>query len=265
VVCVPAAITYRYVADPAADLGRLAGAIEARLLLQPRPDLPLVARVGRLREAFLALKEVEQRGRAQPGGDGARIAALTADILGRLEARYGAGPRVRDLPGRVAHLRRLAVRAQESAPPGDPRDCQARRDLDDLLAAVQLFSYAEDDLAGTPPVEHVAEILDRLEEDVLKATIATPRAMRRGFIRLGEPLPVRPFRADSDPCGALTAALERRVAGLLAEAIAFAEKGPGGALPAAGAVDADRHDSARGEPMGSPEDRARPPRDRLGV
>jgi hypothetical protein len=91
---------------------------------------------------------------------------------------------------------------------------------------VQLFSYAEDDLTDAAPVEHLAEVLDRLEEDVLKATTATPRVLRRAFVRLGEPVDVRDFRGGRNACQALTETLAQRVGELLAELLRRTEPRP---------------------------------------
>jgi 1-acyl-sn-glycerol-3-phosphate acyltransferase len=227
IVCVPAAITYRYLEDPTPALRLLCDRLERTFLWQGAAELPLAERVGRLREGFLTLKELEHLGRVAAGPTNERMIALAETILQRLESPCEVVSRAANIPERVTHLRRRAIRHQHDLPPDDPRRLRAGRDLEDLFTAVQLYSYAEDDLAGNPPIEHVAEILDRLEEDVLRAPTASPRGLRRGFLLFGPPLAVKDYAEDKDAPRALTAALEQQVRRLMEEVARIADDRPG--------------------------------------
>jgi 1-acyl-sn-glycerol-3-phosphate acyltransferase len=217
VVCFPAAIRYRYVEDPTPELLPLLDAMERRFLWHPRRGVPLAERVARLAEAVVSLREVEFLGRAQSGPFPQRVAALIEAVLRPLEQRHGAPPDGTDVPDRVTRLRRAAIQQKEGAPVNDPARAQAARDLDALLVVVQLYSYANDYRSDEPSIEHVAEIVDKFEEDILGVVTAKPRASRRAVIQFGEPVPVAPFRERNDGTRALTEALEGRVRGLLGE------------------------------------------------
>jgi hypothetical protein len=218
VVCLPAAIRYRYVEDPTPELDRLTQAMERKLRLTPRPGAPLAERLAQVAEAVVSRHERTLPGGVRPGPFPLRIAALVEAILRPLEERYGVNPADEgDVPGRVTRLRRLAIQEKESRPEADPRGRQARRDLDALLAAVRLFSYANDYLCDRPSVEHLAEIVDKFEEDLLGVVTARPRAARRVVVLFGAPIAAGPFQEERNAAGALTRALEREVRGLLAE------------------------------------------------
>lgn len=220
VVCVPAAIRYRYVEDPTPELTRLVEAMERQFLWRPRSELSLSARLARLAEAVVALRELEFLGHVEQGPFSRRVTALTEAILRPLEQRYGVPPAAADVPERVSRLRRQAIRQKEDAPPDDPRASQAARDLDALHAAVQLFSYANDYPSAEPSVEHLAEIVDKFEEDLLGVTTACPRAARRAVILFGPAVPAAPFQEKADGARALTETLQRKVSGLLDELMA---------------------------------------------
>jgi 1-acyl-sn-glycerol-3-phosphate acyltransferase len=81
VVCVPAAIRYRYLDDPTPELLPLVGAMERELLGGPRRDRPLAERLAHLAETVLARREWEFLGRAETGPFTRRAAALTETIL----------------------------------------------------------------------------------------------------------------------------------------------------------------------------------------
>jgi len=217
VACVPAAIRYRYIEDPTPALLPLVEAMEQKVLGHPRRDQPLAARLARLGEAGLAQRELQFLGHVQHGPFAPRAAALTETILRSLEQRYGTPPEGTDIPERVRRLRRSAIRQKETAPTGDQRGTQAVRDLDDITAAVQLFSYTDDYQSEEPTIEHLAEIVDKFEEDLLGVTTARTRGRRRAIITFGPALAAAPFQEQADGVRALTAALEEQVRGLLAQ------------------------------------------------
>jgi 1-acyl-sn-glycerol-3-phosphate acyltransferase len=228
VVCVPAAIRYRYLDDPTPQLLPLVDAMERKVLGAPRRGRPLAERLARLAETVLANRERQFLGRVETGPFARRAAALTETILRSLEQRCGAAPDGTDVADRVSRLRRSAIK-QKEASPDSPAGRQAARDLEDVTAAVQLYSYTDDYTTDEPSVEHLAEIVDKFEEDILGVTTARVRGKRRAVIRFGPAVAAAPYQEKSDGTRALTEALEQRVRGLLNELIA---EGRGTARPA---------------------------------
>ena len=213
VVCVPAAIRYRYVKDPTPELLPLVDAMECKVLGGPRPGVPLAARLARLAETLLSLGEKHFLGRATDGPFARRAADLTDAILRSLEDRCGTPPDGADVPERVRRLRQGAIRQKES----DPQTGQSARDLEAVNAAVRFYSYTNDYLSEEPTIEHLAEIVDKFEEDLLGVTTARARGVRQAIIQFGPPVPAAPFQEKGDGIRALTDVMEQQVRGLLGE------------------------------------------------
>jgi 1-acyl-sn-glycerol-3-phosphate acyltransferase len=228
IVCIPAAIRYWYLGDATPHLLPLLEQVERQLFGVVKPEATLAARVYDLAEELVSRREAEYLGQAQEGPLAHRTVALADTILTRLERAYGITPEDPNLPERVNNLRRLAVPRLEGAAPADPGYPEAARHLEDLHVAAQLFSYSQDYLEAYPTLEHVGEVLDKFEEDVLGAPTATPRADRRGAILFGEPIEVRPTRHMKEDIAGLTATLEGRVKELLKEVRVRGERGVAG-------------------------------------
>jgi hypothetical protein len=215
VVCVPAAIRYRYVEDPTPELHRLMDVLEQKLLWRPRPKLPLAERIVRFTAGLLALRELEYLGLVQDGPISARLGVLIEALLKPLEERYGAPPAEDDVPDRVTRLRRLAIKQKESWPASDSRSEQAQHDLDRLYTVTQFYSYLGDHACEASSLEHLAEIVDKYEEDVLGVTTARARGARRGILTFGEPVEVGTGAGKKEDVRALTGTLEQKVRTLL--------------------------------------------------
>ncbi len=228
IVCAPAAIRYWYLGDPTPELTPLLDRLEHRLFGAPQRGLALAPRVYRLAEEWVSRREAEYLGHPQEGALGSRSTALAATILNRMEQAYGVAPESANIPERVNGLRRLALPRLEQAPPAEPDRQQTERDLEDLHVAAQLFSYSQDYLDDCPTLEHVGEILDKFEEDILDVPTATARADRRGAMLFGEPIEVRPSGDTTADVVQLTATLERRVQELLKEIRVRGDRGASG-------------------------------------
>jgi 1-acyl-sn-glycerol-3-phosphate acyltransferase len=228
IVCIPAAIRYWYLGDPTPELTPLLGRLERHLLGAPQPEAALAPRVYRLAQEWVSRREAAYLGQPQKGPLGSRTTALAETILNRLEKAYGVAPEGGNIPERVNGLRRLALPRLERAPPAEPDRRHAERDLEDLHVAAQLFSYAQDYLDDCPTLEHVGEILDKFEEDILDVPTATARADRRGAMLFGEPIEVRPSGDTTADVAQLTDSLERRVQELLKEIRARGDRGTSG-------------------------------------
>jgi 1-acyl-sn-glycerol-3-phosphate acyltransferase len=220
VACVPAAIRYRYLKDPTPELVPLVDAMEQKRSLGPRRNWPLAPRLARLADDVLARHEKHFLGRVETGAFATRATALTDAILRALEDRHGTAPDGTDVPERVARLRRAAIKQTENSPPDSDGARQAARDLADLDTAVQVYSYTNDYTSDDPPIERLAEIVDKFEEDLLGVTTARTRAARRAVVRFGPAVAAAPFQERRDGVRALTEAMEQKVRELLDELIA---------------------------------------------
>jgi 1-acyl-sn-glycerol-3-phosphate acyltransferase len=215
VSCVPCGIRYQYVTNPTEELLELMDRLEERILWRPRRNLILRKRIYRFAEAILGLKEKEYLGHTQPGTLPERISSLAEFVLQRMEDKYAIEDRTPSLPERVKHCRRKAIQLNEDADrPEDEREA-ARIDLDDLFFVTQLFSYPGTFTSEKPPIEEIAETLDKFEEDVLRMPTAAIRGSRRAIITFGEPVPVVPGKVDKSRIHALTERLEQDVQALL--------------------------------------------------
>jgi 1-acyl-sn-glycerol-3-phosphate acyltransferase len=210
VVTIPAAIVYRYAEDPMPALLRLMAAVEERLDLEVRPDLPLAERVFRSAEHHVARQEETYLGSVQCGSFPERIETLMEVILGRLEDRFGIAPHG-DVPARATQLRHSLIEQGEQLALSDARQAQIRRDFEDIELVIQLFSYRHDYDYERPSLEHLGEILDKFEEDILGKSMASFHAKRRATLLFGEPIPVQRRGGKKQQAQSLTTTLENRV------------------------------------------------------
>lgn len=217
VYCIPCALKYHYVRDPTPELEALMTELERKIAWRPRTGRPLVERVLKYAEGQLALKEVYYLDGPQPGTLRERLTRLHGSILERLEDHYGKSGRGKTVPERVKEVRRACLARFEDTDQSTGAQSEVEPHLDDLFVAVQLFSYPGDYLLENPPVERVAETLDKLEEDILERQTARIRGARRAVVVLGAPLDVADFAQGSPRKSApkLTDELERRVQALI--------------------------------------------------
>ncbi len=215
VVCLPASLTYHYVGDPAPQLERLLGRLERAFRWRPSAGAALGRRVERLTEAAVALKELEHLGAAGSGPLPGRIDALAAEILARVEWDHGSAAGESAVLGRVHRLRRRIVERLTRLGTDDPRRRRWQDDLDDLFAVLQVYCYGVAGRAGEADEERLTALLDHLEEDVLGATVAAPRAARAAVLTFGRPVVVPRAGVTRDAAAALTRTLEERVQAML--------------------------------------------------
>jgi 1-acyl-sn-glycerol-3-phosphate acyltransferase len=216
---VPAAIRYRYLEDVGPRLEATVARLEERMFLTPVPGAPLPARITRLGEILLTLKEKEKLGRSREaeGELSARIAFFLNALLERLEKEHlKKSPAAATVPLRVKALRRhlLEVWADEKADPAAQQT--ARAALDDVQLVLQLYSHPGDYIAEKPCVERIAETIEKFEEDIYGS--ARPKGRRRARVVLGEPIDLkaamgagRARQAASD----VTDRLEEAIRGLM--------------------------------------------------
>lgn len=217
---VPCGIRFMYVDDPSEQLLAAMQRIEERLYLRVAVDSPLPARIHRLAEAALALKELDYLGYTCSGRLRDRIRALLEAVVSRLERQHGITKVEGTPPERVKTLRQTIIRRLEDevSPPneanGEAR--QLRCDMEDIFFAMQLYSYRGDYLVDNPSIERLAETVDKFEEDILGLDYPQIRGERRVEIRFAEPIELQPGKSRRD-AAELTGLLRSSVQALLDE------------------------------------------------
>jgi 1-acyl-sn-glycerol-3-phosphate acyltransferase len=216
IVGIPAAIRYEYINDPTPKLNPVIDALEKRLLWQPRPDLPMGQRLYRLADAVVSLRELGYLGAVQHGTFTQRTLGLAETILDRIEDHYQISSKESTIPERVTAIRRQAIGLRESLTDNDPQAAEVDRQMEDLCIAIQLYSYSEDYNSDHPSMAHLAEIVDKFEEDILGAPTATVHGGRRSTIAFGRPLEIKPTKKFKEEVPELTTILHHNVRELLA-------------------------------------------------
>lgn len=215
--CIPAAIRYEYIQDPTPELLKVMARLEERFCWQPRPELPLGERIVRFADALITLRELEYLGSIRTGALSQRIERLAEAVVAQVEARQGVQPSGNNIPERVTPLRQQAIRRRESSRRNEPAYIEAERDMEDVAVAIQLYSYTQDYVRDQLSLERVAEIIDKLEEDVLGLPTASLKGDRRAIIAFGQPIEVKLQRHKRDEVPVLTETLANAVRATLEE------------------------------------------------
>ncbi|WP_254512606.1 lysophospholipid acyltransferase family protein [Anatilimnocola floriformis] len=215
VVCIPAALKCFYVKDPSDDLTKVMTRLEERMNWKPRTGKPLAERILAYADGLLALKEIEYIGKQQNGSIPERIQNLANHVLSKHEQTYEVKSNGAIVPERVKEVRRAVIKLLEQEKITE----EARRPLvdamEDMFFVVQLYSYPGNYLHENPPLERIAETLDKFEEDVLGQAFPGIRGERRAIVRFGPPIEIPKERGARDAVQQLTDQLEKSVQGLL--------------------------------------------------
>lgn len=229
VVIHPVSIRYRFHGDIDEAMHETLDSIEQRLSWRPKRDPDRVARIYRVGEALLWLKEIEYFGAPQSGEIPERLQRLINRILDPIEEEWLEGKKEPTIVGRVKVLRTAILRDMIS---GDlPPDERKRRwdQLGDLYIAQQLGHYPPDYVRSNPTAERLLETVEKFEEDLtdesrihrpMSATVSVGPAIKVS--------PKRDRRAKEDP---IMTALEQQLHSLLG--IPFGESSR---IPAEGAA-----------------------------
>jgi 1-acyl-sn-glycerol-3-phosphate acyltransferase len=194
--------------------------LEDRIGWTPRPTIPSDDRILRLATGVLALKETEFLGRAGSGGIQERLTQLCDDLLGEVENRYPRDAKAITPPERVRALRyRIRRRLLDAeTPPDATQREQLLDDLDRVFTALQAHSYIGDYITVDPTTDRRAEMIMKLEEDLLGFPFyPVPRTVK---VTAGKPIPASDLLASGEipPKGgalALTARLEAELGQML--------------------------------------------------
>ncbi len=187
---VPVAMRFFHDPSAAATFRDRLSRLEDRIGWIPRPAMDVDSRIQRLATGVLALKETEYLGSAGSGGIQDRLSQLCENLLAEVESRYPRDARAATPPERVRALRyrirRRLLDAENPAPPA------ARSilldDLDRVFTALQAHSYIGDYLTENPDTDRRAEMIMKLEEDLLG--FPTYPVDRRAHIVAGDPVHV---------------------------------------------------------------------------
>jgi 1-acyl-sn-glycerol-3-phosphate acyltransferase len=214
-------IALRFFHDPSVEhtFRERLSKLEDRIGWMPKPAMPVDERILRLATGVLALKETEFLGLAGTGGIQQRLSQLCENLLSLVESRYPRDAKAVTPPERVRALRyRIRRRLLDLEAPPSPADRDILLDdLDRVFTALQAHSYIGDYLTADPATDRRAEMIMKLEEDLL----GFPRypVARTARVTAGEPIPVSDLLATGDlPAkGALqlTEMLEQRLGALL--------------------------------------------------
>jgi 1-acyl-sn-glycerol-3-phosphate acyltransferase len=215
IVCMPCAITYRYVEDPTPALLATMSRLEEAIFWRPQVARPLHERIHAFAEALLALKEIEYLGQATTGRLPERIRRFEDHVLRLVEQRHGINASSQTIPERVKAARRTIIEQLEAESTTPATRQSLHVDLEDLFLVVQSFSYPGDYVIAKPSIERMAETLDKFEEDVLQLTTASIKARRTAKVEFGEPLQVSGDRAAKGQTVTLTSEVEKRVQAML--------------------------------------------------
>src|SRR4030095_5547183 len=98
-----------------------------------------------------------------------RTVRVAEAVVARLERHHKVASKGGIIPERVKEVRRAVIKAIEQDGATPESKSKLANDLDDLFFVIQLFSYPGDYVAEQPTIERIAETLDKVEEDVLRA------------------------------------------------------------------------------------------------
>jgi len=215
IVCIPCAITYRYVEDPTEALVETMGQLEEAIFWRRRTERPLEHRIYAFAEALLAVKELEYYSETRSGRLPDRIGALGDHILDQVESRHELNASGKSIPERVKAARKKIIEKVTDDSISKAQRQLLEHDLEDLFIVVQSFSYPGDYVIDKPSIERMAETLDKFEEDVLQQATASIKAKRRATVQFGEPVEVVGDRKIKGQTSDITTTIEQRVQAML--------------------------------------------------
>jgi 1-acyl-sn-glycerol-3-phosphate acyltransferase len=197
----PVAIRYAFDGDLEKSVTPTLDDLERQVSWQPQRQLSLVARIAKVGEAFLSLKEVEFLGGAQTGNVFERAAHLIETVLAQLEHEW----QINDSSGGViarAKRIRVAILADMVGGKIAPDERERRwRDLAAVYYVQQISHYPRDYILRQKNLpERVVETVERLEEDFVD--LARKYEPFHTVVEIGEAIPVGPHRdrgAATDP------------------------------------------------------------------
>lgn len=198
----PIAIKYLFKGNVVTSITPIVEEIEHRLSwFKPIcQQFNMVDRVKRLREAFLATKELEHTGQVGIGTLEERRSRLVEHLIGQAEIhQFGKPSCDESIIARIKNLRQRLVPELLSGSDVD-RKRLIRCELNRMYVAQQIMSYPDSYLDQPVTNTRLLETVEQLEEDIWdKARVHRPL---HAIIEIGEPIEVtdsRPTKGESDP------------------------------------------------------------------
>ena len=200
VMIVPVAIRYHFHGDLQEALHGTLDRIEQKLSWRPRRDEDLTARLYRVGESLLWLKEIEYFGEPKSGDVFERAQNLIDHILVPIEEEWLDG---RSDDYTVARVKQLRIAIVRDLVAGDLEEHERNRrwnQLADMYLAQQLSHYAPHYVKSNPTNERLLETVEKFEEDLTDYTkIHQPMS---ATVKVGDPIEVmgkRPRGVTEDP------------------------------------------------------------------
>jgi 1-acyl-sn-glycerol-3-phosphate acyltransferase len=216
VVIHPVAIRYSFQGDLKTTLNPVLEDLERRLSWQPHTHLPIVDRIGKLGQALLTLREVEEFGQARTGNLYERAEFLVQHFLSKLERDWNISDTSGSAIARVKRIR-TAILPDMAAGRVSPEERARRwRDLADAYYAQQLSHYPRDYILREKNLpERVVETVERFEEDFTdKMRINEPF---HTVIQVGEAIPVGTQRTRDEAGDPIMAEVRRQLQTMMNE------------------------------------------------
>lgn len=209
VVVHPVAIRYHFHGDIDAAVSDTLDSIERRLSWRPVQNPVLVARIYRVGEALLWLKEIEYFGKPQRGEIPDRLQRLIDQILSPLEQEWRNGQSENTTVARVKQLR-IAILPDLIAEEVTEEEKERRwGQLADMYFAQQLCHYPPDYIRSNPTTERLLETVERFEEDLTDVSrIHRPMSVT---VRVGTAIEVSPKRVRGTAEDPVMVELERQL------------------------------------------------------
>ncbi|HZL87156.1 MAG TPA: 1-acyl-sn-glycerol-3-phosphate acyltransferase [Pirellulaceae bacterium] len=206
VVVHPIAVKYFFRGDVRRVCDEVLTDIEQRLSWQPQRDLALLARIVKVGQALLSLKELEYFGQTESGSFGERLQKLMDRLLGPIEEQWFGKAQSGPVVPRVRNLRAKILPDMVAGRVDDAERASRWRQLADIYLAQQLSCYPPDYLANHPSVDRVLEIVEKFEEDLFDK--ARVHRGRKVVLEVGEAIEVSPERDRSATIDPLMTAIE---------------------------------------------------------
>jgi 1-acyl-sn-glycerol-3-phosphate acyltransferase len=213
VVIHPVALKYFFEGDLKASVEPVLNDIETRLSWRRLTDLPLEARITKIGNALLTLKEIEYFGEPKSGPVGPRLEALIDQLLTPLEGEWVGGRRDPAVVERVKILRMAIVPGLTTEDLSETERKRRWGQLADIYLAQQLACYPPDYLASKATPERMLETVERFEEDL--TDVARVHRPLRVVLSVGEAIEVGAGRERSAGEDPLMIELDKRLRAML--------------------------------------------------
>ena len=215
VVIHPVALRYFFAGDLATAITPVLETIEQRLSWRPQQQLTLEARIVKIGDTLLALKEIEYLGAPQPGVFGERLLRLIDALLVPLEKEWLKGRRAEGTVERVKLLRTAILPDMVAGELPEAELARRWRQLADVYLAQQLHNYPVNYFSPAPTPERLLETVERFEED-LTDDVRIHRPIR-AVVSIGEAIEVNPTREKSAEGDPLMLEVRRQLEAMLEE------------------------------------------------